>query len=81
MSNIFAYTAPGSNYPEFISVNSAENGLVEIIVRHKVKEDGRCGDAASILLTKEQALQLSAALLISDDIVPGDQYTNAQRPS
>jgi len=35
--NIFAYTAPGSAYPGYVSINRLENGDVEITVR----EEGR----------------------------------------
>jgi len=47
--NLSAYTAPGCNYPPFLSVNTEDGSSeVEIIVRSEVKPDGRCGDTASI---------------------------------
>lgn len=48
--NLAAYTASGPNYPSYISVNQLEDGSVEFIVRSKAKEDGSCGDTASIVL-------------------------------
>ena len=64
--NIYAYTAPGTNYPEFISVNMLGDE-VEIIVRTAAWGDGTCGNTASIRLSKNRALDLSAALLIGTE--------------
>jgi hypothetical protein len=55
--NIFAYTAPGGHYPEYISVN-AEGGVLEITVRSAAGADGTCGPTASIKLTAAQELEL-----------------------
>lgn len=59
--NIYAYTAPGCNYPEFVSVNREENGDVKLIVRGKPK-DGKCGETVSITIDGHQALLLADAL-------------------
>ena len=64
--NLYAYTTPGSNYPEFISVNM-RGEEVEILVRTAAWGDGTCGNVASIRLSKKQALDLSAALLIGTE--------------
>jgi hypothetical protein len=60
--NIFAYTAPDTNYPEFISVNTVGDE-VEFIVRTAAWGDGTCGDTASIRLSMAQAYNLSRQLL------------------
>jgi hypothetical protein len=54
--NLAAYTAQGSNYPPYVSINHYRDALdaediVEIIVRSEATEDGRCGETASIKLT------------------------------
>jgi hypothetical protein len=50
--NISAYTAPGSNYPSFVSVNLVDNQEVEIMVRPEVQTDGRCGEGASMKMSQ-----------------------------
>src|SRR6266403_4895187 len=40
VNNVFAYTALGSNYPEYLSVNANEDSTVEITVRSPKKTDG-----------------------------------------
>lgn len=50
-SNIYAYTAPGSSYPEYLSVNVNEDSTVEITVRSKRNGVVACGDTATIKLT------------------------------
>lgn len=59
--NVFAYTAPGGNYPEYISVNVNRDGSVDVIVRSKA-ENGNSGDTASITLEPEQVVKLKKAL-------------------
>jgi len=39
--NIFAYTAPGAIYPEFVSVNDID-GQIEITVRSPGQHGGYC---------------------------------------
>lgn len=53
MRNLYAHTAPGCNYPPFISINGDEKH-VEIHVRSEAKPDGACGDQAMISLTREE---------------------------
>jgi hypothetical protein len=48
--NIFALTAPTSQYPPYISINETKDGLVEITVRTEAK-DGTCGNCALIAIT------------------------------
>ena len=48
--NLAYYTAPGSNYPAFISVNEQDDGQVEITVRSTPEADGTEGVQASVLL-------------------------------
>lgn len=50
--NLAAYTEPGINYPPFISINMDEElEVIEVTVRSSAYKDGRCGDAATILLS------------------------------
>jgi hypothetical protein len=52
--NIGAYTAPGCNYPEFISINEdTDLGYVTVIVRSCRDIDGNCGESAQIQMTRE----------------------------
>jgi hypothetical protein len=62
MKNLFAYTAPGSSYPEFISVNREPSGGLNIIVRSPSNADGTCGNTAFITLTPQQECDLTEAL-------------------
>lgn len=48
LTNLAAYTAPGCNYPEFISINKEENGNISVTVRSPRKDDQTCGDIACI---------------------------------
>jgi hypothetical protein len=60
-SNIFAYTAPGGNYPEYISVNTDDEKNVMFTVRGPAK-NGVCGDTACVLLSQEQVQSLARQL-------------------
>jgi len=53
-NNIHAYTAPGSSYPEYLSVNENEDGTVEITIRSLPTPFGQCGETASIKLSAEE---------------------------
>jgi hypothetical protein len=53
-ANIFAYTAPGCNYPEYISVNEDDEKNVTITVREARQSDGGCGHTVCVMLTQEQ---------------------------
>lgn len=68
MKNVFAFTAPGSDMPEFISVNDdAGAGGAEVTVR-SAKDRG--GNTASIKLTRDQAIGLAAALIANAGNAP-----------
>lgn len=60
-TNIYAYTPAGSNYPPYVSINLAtDNGdEVEITVRSEAKENGSCGDTASIKMSSSQFQKLA----------------------
>ena len=60
-NNIFAYTALGSNYPEYISVNTDEGQDIMLTVRGPAK-NGVCGDTACVLLSQEQVQSLARQL-------------------
>lgn len=62
MTNIFAYTAPGCNYPEYVSLNVADDGSSILIVRSKAKEDGSCGDTAQIALDADKLAEFARTL-------------------
>lgn len=52
MQNLAAYTAPGSNYPEYLSAN-AEGDYVTVIMRGP-PVDGREGPQAQLILPTPQ---------------------------
>lgn len=74
--NIYAYTGPTGSYPEYISVNEAADGKVEITVRNPLRLSGSrpedrltfsvgtpiAGDTAAITLTQAQVLELYRSL-------------------
>lgn len=66
--NIFAYTAPGADFPEYISIND-RNGMVEITVRspkmdrERVPDEALYSGVACMALSKDQAVDLARALL------------------
>lgn len=62
MDNMFAYTAPGGTYPEYISVNIDDEQRVTVIVRSAAKPDGACGDTSQITLSHEQLSALANRL-------------------
>lgn len=59
--NIFAYTAPGADYPEYVSVNRRETG-VEITVRSPKKYGGT---TTTILLPPDVWEQFQQAIVHS----------------
>jgi hypothetical protein len=69
MTNIFAYTAIGATYPEFISVNTVDGADappgkdVSIQVRSSAYPDGMCGQSGAIEISREQAIELARAIL------------------
>jgi hypothetical protein len=77
--NIFAYTAPGSDFPDYISINRKDERIV-ITVR-----GGRGGDLAEMVLPQEEIDRLIYALrgarinplLGSGDLPRRRPYTDA----
>ena len=68
--NLFAYTAPGASYPEFVSLN-VENGTVSLTVRSPATFDvmqsdnpplAVCGPTAKASLPLGQLISLRDAL-------------------
>jgi hypothetical protein len=59
--NLYAYTAPGADMPEFVSVNKADGGGIDIVVRSP-KEFGSA--TAQIALNRDQTRALYHALQI-----------------
>lgn len=66
--NIFAFTAPGAEYPEYLSINDVD-GKVEITVRGPRKpptEDRpyvQCGDCGCMTIPRSELIALATALL------------------
>ncbi len=60
--NVFAYTSPGCNYPQYISVNREENGETSVIVRSAAWGDGTCGNTAAVVLSPEEFTKLARTL-------------------
>lgn len=52
--NLAAITAPGHIYPEYISINVVDPGVIRITVREEPSPLGACGDIVSIDLTTQQ---------------------------
>lgn len=66
--NIFAYTAPGSSYPEFLSVNWQDGNIV-VTVRSSASGDGE-GAQATMTLPRNAAKELYRSLL--RELMPTD---------
>jgi hypothetical protein len=60
-TNIFAYTAPGSNYPEFVSLNQQADGSITLSVRGPAIV-AACGPQAEVTLPRRELLNLFDAL-------------------
>lgn len=61
--NIFARTAPGGSYPQYVSVNETSVAAVEVTVRSPAGADGCCGATAAAVLSKDEALELARSIL------------------
>jgi hypothetical protein len=59
--NIFAHTAPGSSYPEFLSVNE-QDGNIEVTVRSPASGDVE-GTQATMTLPRDAAKELYRSML------------------
>ncbi|VVB52201.1 Uncharacterised protein [uncultured archaeon] len=64
--HLYAFTAPGCTYPPFISLNAVEDG-VEFTVRSPATSDGKCGDTATIKLSREEIFRLVLSLHVVYD--------------
>lgn len=53
-----AYTAPGVTYPEYVSINTVEGGLIEITVRSPTKRDGSCGDTSAMMMSRAEFMRM-----------------------
>lgn len=62
-SNIYAYTAPGANYPEYVSINTGfdDESKIEITLRGQAK-DGECGRTVAVSLTFGEFERLARTL-------------------
>jgi hypothetical protein len=67
--NIFAFTPPGADFPEFISVNRGLADAISVMVRSPKSSGGAVGQ---MNLTPEKARELGLALI---------QATNSSRPA
>lgn len=62
--NLFAYTAPGPCYPEFVSINKREDRDVVLTVRGAAKQDGLVpGHTVDVSLPPEEIANLVQSLL------------------
>ena len=72
MNNIFAHTPEGP-YPEFISVNEADDGQIGVTVRNPADTNNwgvsRPGETVTIMLTPELALTLAKNILEHFNVV------------
>lgn len=59
--NIYANTYPGFS-PQFISINSLGNGLIDIMVRNPANPDQSCGNTALTVLNRDQAIQMANSI-------------------
>jgi hypothetical protein len=60
--NIFAHTDPGTNYPQYVSINKEEDGKISLTVRSAVWGDGTCGATATAVLSLETVRKLAQSL-------------------
>jgi hypothetical protein len=63
----WAYTPPGANYPPFVNVMENLDGSFTITVRSSIKENGSCGDIASMTMSDAEFLVLLRT--ISDALI------------
>lgn len=70
--NIYAYTAPGADFPEFISVNERidDQGNKSVVITARgTKVNG--GATVDVALTRDEAMRLYASLQAW--VAPSDQ--------
>lgn len=68
MKNIYAYTALGFVFPEYVSVNTHHKTTLEISVRSpprvdSIRQNAFCGSTGSVTLTRVQAQELANNIL------------------
>jgi hypothetical protein len=68
--NIFAWTAPGANYPAFVSINQQADGTFTLDARQPVQADGSCGVTISIPLPLRELAEMAKALIC--EVIPAD---------
>jgi hypothetical protein len=59
-SNIFAYTAPGCNYPEYISIN-IQDGQITVTARG-VAQNGECGQTVCVPMSAAEVRKMASTL-------------------
>ena len=60
-TNKFAYTAPESVYPAFVSLNERD-GFMVLTVRGPRKENGDCGETVDVPMSRADLKRLYDAL-------------------
>lgn len=53
MINFAAWTAPGCDYPQYLSINEID-GIVEVTIRATRGADGSCGPTISVKLQPDE---------------------------
>ena len=68
--NIFAHTAPGADYPEFVSINEQDDGRITVCVRGPKKMHAGAarafegpGETVDMTLPREKIAELIQSLL------------------
>lgn len=68
--NLFAYTAPGTNYPNYMALNRNEDGSLVLDARGPATADGKCGATIQVPVPREEAKRFIHALI--DGLIPTD---------
>ena len=76
--NIFAWTAPGGHYPEFVSFNERD-GKITLDARGSVDAEGRCGTTIQIELPPLALAELGKAAIC--EVIPADLGAGTSRRS
>jgi hypothetical protein len=69
VTNVYAHTAPGGSYPQYVSVNDPGDDLLEIQIRGEPtlgawpRDFPVPGSVARAILTHEQAVEMARAIL------------------
>jgi hypothetical protein len=79
MRNIFAWTAPGAHYPEFVSINEQDDGSITIDVRGPKRPPDKdhpyeqCGETVRMTLPTREVANMARALVC--EVIPADIAT------